>query len=127
MPERRVYDLDLPEWFWRLIEEAQQDSEKMEVLLEQLPVERVREFCGHFEEAVLELHPTRSIPERNWDHETVDEVSIRVVAQGKQKYMDVWEAPDLLPEFAEAPYRNYGQVAHEVHKRKTGQGLYLTG
>jgi hypothetical protein len=125
MTQSRAYNLDIPEWFWQLIEEAQQDSARMEALLERLPPEQVREFCGHFEEAVLELYPERTIPERKWDWDTIEDVSVCVVAQGKRKYLEVWEHPERFPAYEEFPYRNYGIVADEVYERKTGQRLYL--
>ena len=52
-------------------------------------------------------------------------MSVCVVAQGKQKYVEVWENPELFPMYEEYPYRNYGVVADEVYKRKTGKKLYL--
>ncbi|QJW94726.1 DUF4240 domain-containing protein [Frigoriglobus tundricola] len=123
-PQKRTFSLDVPQWFWELIREAQQDSARMESLLDQLSPEQVRAFCGYFEDAVLELYPGRSIRDLHWDSDVIEDVSVCIVAQGERAYREVWDNSELLPRYDGFPYRNYAIVADEVYRRKTGDGLF---
>jgi hypothetical protein len=119
----REFNLRLSNWFWPLIAEARQDPARMRTLLARMTTKEIHNFYRDYEEAAHELYPGHSIPERGFDEEEVYVASCWVVAQGREKYLQVWENPELLPHPNEIDCLLYGGIAASLWEERTGEEL----
>jgi hypothetical protein len=132
MPEERTLpDMPGSDWFWSIIEEVGGDQElpeaelqaRAEAVLQKLSDKQLKEFYYEHYEVSNELYPSRTIPERGMNEDGVELASLWVIAQGRKRYLEVWQNPALLPDAEELPYRNCAEVAAEIYWRRTGKSI----
>lgn len=94
-----IYLESIPEEFWRVVEEARQDPDRMRELLKGMSRKKLKHFAWTFEALATELREEpftkHTAPELSEDG--IFEVAHWVVAQGKDFYEKVWEDPSKMP------------------------------
>jgi hypothetical protein len=86
----------IPDEFWRTVEEARQDPERLRVLLKRMSRDELVRFAWTYEALANELRA-----EQYWTPELSDdglfELAHWVLAQGKDYYERVWENAEEMP------------------------------
>lgn len=104
---------EIPEKFWSLIHDAQQDSKKIHDLLLKADRNAIKRFSWNYEEASAQLKPEFDSTE-SFSEDSIDELCNWIVAQGKDFYRQVWDNPKEMQGYKEDPDSNY----------KSDPGLY---
>ena len=96
---------DVSDWFWSIIERAQQDHRKLREILWELSEEEVASFHRDF---VLATSVLRGEPfdeliyeDSGESEDGVMDIAYWVVAQGRERYDSVLKNPDLIPRHVE--------------------------
>lgn len=117
MSEENIPDT-VPEEFWAIIEEAQQDPERFRQMLKKMSRVRMIRFYWTYEELANRLRTDRYSPylQPDLSEDGVAELANWVVAQGKSYYRTVLDHPDRIP-----PRKNdvglLSQVVEEYEQR----------
>jgi hypothetical protein len=132
MAEHRTKD-NVPgsDWFWSVIERARGDpnqpeemlQERKEAVFRELSDEQLADFYYEYGDIANDLYPSRTIPERGMDEDDVMWASYWIIAQGREKYSQVWLDPESLPDRDGLPYLNYGGAADSIYWDRTGKAL----
>ena len=97
MPEEIAEDV--PEEFWSIIDEAQQDRKRFREMLRKMDRERILDFYWTYEELANHLRTGRYWPHVHPDlsEDGVAELANWVVAQGKAYYSKILDRPEFIP------------------------------
>jgi hypothetical protein len=89
----------VPEEFWAIIEEAQQDPARFRKILRSLNRGRLIRFYWTYEELANRLRTERYWPrvDPNLSEDGLAELANWVVAQGKEYYRKILEHPESIP------------------------------
>jgi hypothetical protein len=113
MVEGRYIPDEIPEDFWSLIHESQQNSKKLHELLLEEDGNTITRFAWNYEEASAQLKPEFDSTEA-FSEDSIDELCNWIVAQGKEFYRRAWDNPEQLQGYRKDPESNY----------KSDPGLY---
>lgn len=122
---RGPYNLDLPDWFWELIDQLRERPRSARKLIGALPELRMVHFYHTYREATEELCES-GYDEDRWEHE--DDYYCAccwVVSQGRDAYLATWDDNSLVP--ATAPANGPGDwsgLVSEICQTQYGRELY---
>lgn len=94
---RRSFVDSVSDWFWDVVREAKQDSDRLRVILEKRSAKEIETFYQDYWTVMYELHPSHYDAERDFDEDGILLSSAWVVAHGKDHYEAVFQNPMLLP------------------------------
>ena len=108
-----------------VIDAMRSQPDRIDELLENLSQQQMERLYYDYRMATAELYPDYVDEERGLRDEDINVASSWVVAQGKDKYLAVWDNPSLLPDPDTVPEIDYsGDVALAYHQR---YGKWLVG
>lgn len=115
---RSVLDL-IPDSFWDLIAQAQQDREQYRARLKEMDRETLVRLFHTFELAAEELkgEPYIGHLSPKLSEDGVDDVAQWVVAQGKDAYTQIIEHPESIPSRVDSPPGFLDDVVEEHYER----------
>lgn len=89
----------IPEEFWRIIEDARQDPDRLRERLRGMNREELIDFAWTYEGLANELRSDIYLDfvEPDTSEDGLAELANWVVAQGRELYEEVWKDPEQLP------------------------------
>ena len=123
-----IYLASIPDEFWRIVEAARQDPDRMTELLKKEKPSRkeLKHLSWTFEALANELregvYTEYTAPELSEDG--IFEVAHWVVAQGKEFYEKVWEDPSKMPRTKKHDPGLWAAIENEYEER-FGAGVPL--
>jgi Protein of unknown function (DUF4240) len=109
--------------FWKIIDAAKGDDEKLRPILEKLSKDELYEFYRQYEEARQAFHDDPFYgPEMSDDD--VDDIAMWVIGQGEARFRDVLAHPKKMPrELPSDDGVGFNSVASRVYEDRFGQNL----
>ncbi len=117
-----------PEWSWQIIYEADKNPSKLFDILMQKSEEEICNFQGEFIQAAADLRDEPFTDYMQESEDGIEDISLWVVSQGKEYYLNILENPNDIP-YSSEDDTNYEEtlveVAYKVFEEKFGQELHL--
>jgi hypothetical protein len=115
-------DIGISDWFWDILHRAEHSGEKLREILMKLEKSQVSRFQNEYEAAAIVLadYPyTEYLDDltRKSEDEIFD-LTLWVVSQGKQYYIQVLDHPELMPPDLEGRENPFEGVAVDVEYEK---------
>lgn len=111
---------EVPDEFWKVIEEAKQDPERLLAILKRMNRGAIIRFIWNYEEASAHL---RAEPHgmNGLSEDSIDELCDWIVAQGKDYYRHIWDHPESIP----GPKGDPGLIREAIreYKRRYGEDI----
>jgi hypothetical protein len=115
---------DISDRFWRLIESARKDREKLRQYLMMMTKDEVFKFALDFLDATVQMNdrPFTDYVNREESEDDIEYICWWVVSQGKEYYSDVWHNPEHMPKSSDMNVEHilYG-VAEAVYSHRFGE------
>jgi hypothetical protein len=121
---RGPYNLELPDWFWTVLDQIRADPEQAEVLLRGLSSLQIQQFYYAYREATDELYGDYGDDARGWSDDDVYNASCWVLNQGKEFYIAVWNDLTLYPDPEHVEACDYSGLAAHVAWERDRKELY---
>ncbi|HZS88592.1 MAG TPA: DUF4240 domain-containing protein [Chloroflexota bacterium] len=88
---------DISDWFWSVIENANQDRESLRLSLEVMPDDDVIRFAMEFKEAAGYLGSHQYVEYlESRSEDNIYDTTCWIVSQGKERYLYVWHNPEAI-------------------------------
>lgn len=117
-----------PDWFWEVIAQAQKSPAKLHKLLLKRSEDEIYKFQGEFIQAAADLRDNPFIEFMEQSEDGVEDISLWVVSQGKEYYLNVVRNPESIPYSSENDINSNEiliHVAYDVFEEKFKQKLNL--
>lgn len=114
------------DWFWDIIERADQDRDRLRAILTALDKDGVYRFQDTFVELSTELQdePHRMYLDEDESEDGLEDIAHWVVSQGRAKYQEVLDQPELMPGHVDVPASaDLFQVGYDVYFERFGEDL----
>jgi hypothetical protein len=114
-------------WFWRIIDSAAGDEQKLRTLLGSLSERQIYEFQSEFLQAAADLQCEPFTDYMEESEDGIEDIAWWVVSRGSDYYRRVLDDPSILPYSSEdvSDDGTLVSVAREVYEEKFGYHLNL--
>jgi hypothetical protein len=119
MSSGRYIPDEVPDEFWSVIEEAQQDPERLHDIMKRMNRGGIIRFFWNYEEAAAHLIPL--FGDSGLSEDGIHELSNWIIAQGKDYYRRIWDHPELIS----GPMDDPGLMGRTIleYERRFGEDL----
>lgn len=117
----------ISEWFWRIINQANLDRDKLRNLLQKMTEEEIIQFRETFEEAAAQLtdSPYSDYMGEDVSEDTMKDVAECIVSQGLSYYSDIWNHPEKTPNYSKCKsMTTFSGVAGKVFSERFGRSIH---
>jgi hypothetical protein len=117
-------DLNLPDWFWSLIDQLRERPRSARKTIGALTEQQMVHFYHAYREATEELCYD-GYDEERWEHEDdYYNACCWVVSQGRDTYLAAWDDSSLVPTIAPTNPGDWTGLVAEMCQSQYGRELY---
>lgn len=111
---------EISENFWQIVEKANKDKKKLELILLEADKNTIYKFAGEFIEASIQLTEGRFLQYLGeLSEDSTEDVRNWIVSHGKELYQNIWEHPELISNYKNVKYKEIlSGVAEAIYEDK---------
>lgn len=121
--ERRPYDINLPAWFWSIIDQLRAKPKSARKIIGALTERQMVSFYNTYREATDELCYEGYDEERWEDEDEYHYACCWIVNQGQAAYRAAWNDPSLIPKAAPPNSGDWSGLVSDMCQELYGREL----